>query len=222
MSRVAATPVAAAMELSGFESAYFLAMVDFALAKDDETKNRVYEEMRSLAKARKVRVLGEDEFDFYKSWRNSVIRELVPVMPDARPFDIARACRPRISATEVCDTIDFLTKLGLLEKDQNGNYHQTDKSISMAGLDTVPVAARQLQREMGAFVIDAISLPLSERDFSGITMGITRKGYQRLVKAIAEFRNQVVDIVSEDGETEQVYRLNLQLFPLTERVQGGK
>ncbi len=49
-------------------------------------------------------------------------------------------------------------------------------------------------------------------------MGITRQAYERIRKEIADFRRRVVAIASEDDETEQVYRLNLQFFPLSERL----
>ena len=75
---------------------------------------------------------------------------------------------------------------------------------------------------MGELALDAVSLSPSERSMSGITMGITRNGYERIVKALAEFRKQILNIVSEDGDTEQVYRLNLQFFPLTENVRGER
>ena len=56
---------------------------------------------------------------------------------------------------------------------------------------------------------------------SGITMGLTRRAYERIKKELADFRRRIVAIASEEDETEQVYRLNLQLFPLSERLENG-
>ena len=221
ISRASAAAVAAAMGLVGFDSAYFQAMIAYGTAKDDETKKNAFEEMCAMAREHKTRILGDNEFDYYKSWKNSVIRELAPAMPGAKPSEMAKACKQFISTDDVIETLSFLQKMGLLEKDYNDTYRQTDKAISINTTDALPVAARNLQRQMGTFALDAISLPLSERDMSGITMGITRKCYDRIVKALDDFRQQIADIVSEDGETEQIYRLNLQFFPLTERIRGG-
>ena len=174
-----------------------------------------------MAKGRKTRILGANEFDYYKSWKNSVIRELAPAMPGAKPSEMAKACKPMISTDDVVEALAFLQKLGLLEKDYDNAYHQTNKAIALGTSDAAPLAARNLQRQMGSFALDAISLPLAERDMSGITMGITRKGYEKIVAALDKFRHQIAAIVAEDGDTEQVYRLNLQFFPLTDRVRGG-
>jgi uncharacterized protein (TIGR02147 family) len=217
----AAGSVAAAMGLAGFERTYFVLMVSYAHAKDDKSKRAAFEERCALAHAHKVRVLGSDEFDYFKSWKNPVLREIAPHMPGAKPLEIARACKPQISAAEVSETLDFLVRAKLLKKDRSGNYEQTDKSLSLGPVDAVPVAARDMQRQMGEFAVKALDLPLSERDMSGLTMGLTHRAYEKIKKEIADFRRRIMAIASEDDETEQVYRLNLQLFPLSERLDNN-
>jgi uncharacterized protein (TIGR02147 family) len=143
-------------------------------------------------------------------------------MPGAKPLEMARACKQKISAAEVSETLDFLVRAKLLKKDRSGNYRQTDKSISMGSVDAVPVAARDMQRQMGEFAVKALELPLSERDMSGLTLGLTRRAYERIRKELADCRRRIVAIAAEDDETEQVYRLNLQLFPMTEKLDKEK
>ena len=214
----AAGSVANAMGLAGFENTYFVLMVSYAHAKGDAAKRAAFEERCALAHAHRVRVLGNEEFDYFKSWKNPVLREMAPHMPGAKPLEMAHACKQKISATEVSETLDFLVKANLLRKDKNGNYHQTEKSVSMGPVDAVPVAARDMQRQMGEFAIKSLNLPLSERDMSGLTLGLTRHAYEKIRKEIAEFRRRVVSIATEEDKTEQVYRLNLQLFPMSERL----
>lgn len=211
--------VANAMGLVGFEYEYFVLMVSYAHAKSNEAKKAAFEERCALANAHKVRVLGDEEFKYFKSWKNSVIRELAPHMPGAKPLEIAHVCKPKISAAEVSETLDFLVKAKLLKKDRSGNYQQTDKTIKMAPVEAVPLAARDLQRQMGEFAVKAIDLPISERMMSGYTLGLTRRAYERIKKETEDYYRRVVAIATEDDETEQVYRLNVQLFPLSERLE---
>lgn len=211
--------VANAMGLVGFEYEYFVLMVSYAHAKSNEAKKAAFEERCALANAHKVRVLGDEEFKYFKSWKNSVIRELAPHMPGAKPLEMAHACKPKISAAEVSETLDFLVKAKLLKKDRSGNYQQTDKTIKMAPVEAVPLAARDLQRQMGEFAIKAIDLPISERMMSGYTLGLTRRAYERIKKETEDYYRRVVAIATEEDETEQVYRLNVQLFPLSERLE---
>ena len=222
LSLGSAGSVASAMGLAGYEQTYFVLMVSYAHAKSDKAKRAAFEERCALAKAHKMRVLGNDEFDYFKSWKNPVLREIAPHMPGAKPLEMARACSPSITAAEVTETLNFLVKLKLLKRDRDGNYHQTDKTITMGDMDVVPVAARELQRQMGEFAIKAIDLPLSERTMSGFVLGLTERSYERIRKEMADFYRRIVAIATEDDETERVYRMNMQLFPLSKRIETKK
>ena len=98
LSIASAGSVASAMGLVGFEYDYFILMVSYAHAKSDTAKRAAFEERCALAQAHKIRVLGKEEFDYFKSWKNSVIRELAPHMPGAKPLEMARACKQKITA----------------------------------------------------------------------------------------------------------------------------
>ena len=214
--------VASAMGLVGFEYDYFVLMVSYAHAKNDEAKRAAFEERCAMAQAHKMRVLGDEEFNYFKSWKNSVIRELAPHMPGAKPLEIARACKQKISAAEVSETLDFLVKAKLLKKDKSGNYQQTDKAIKMAPVEAVPLAARDLQRQMGEFAIQSLDLPLSERVMSGYTLGLTHRAYERIKKETEDYYRRVVAIATEEDETDCVYRLNVQLFPMSEHLKNKR
>ena len=220
LSIASAGSVATAMGLVGFEYDYFILMVSYAHAKSNEAKKAAFEERCALANAHKVRVLGDEEFKYFKSWKNSVIRELAPHMSGAKPLEIAHACKPKISAAEVSETLDFLVKAKLLKKDKSGNYQQTDKAIKMAPVEAVPLAARDLQRQMGEFALKSIDLPIAERMMSGYTLGLTRRAYERIKKETEDYYRRVVAIATEEDETEQVYRLNVQLFPMSEHLKN--
>ena len=219
LSVSAAGAVANAMGLAGFERTYFILMVTYAHAKGDEAKMAAFEKRCALARAHKIRVLGSEEFDYYKSWKNPLLRELAPHMPGAKPLEMARACNPKISAAEVSETLDFLEDANLLKKDRDGNYVQTDKSISMGSVDAVPLAAKDLQRQMGELAVKALDLPLAERSMSGVVLGLTQDSYERIKQELLECRRRIIAIATESNETQRVYRLNLQLFPISENLE---
>jgi uncharacterized protein (TIGR02147 family) len=85
------------------------------------------------------------------------------------------------------------------------------------------VAVHSLLRQMGEFALEALDkLPISERHFSGITMGVTQETYQKVVEEIAEFRKHIISMVAEEQHPDKVCRLNFQFFPLTENLNRGK
>ena len=219
LSRIGVERTGAAMGLTGFEMDYFRAMVKFGQAETEEKKKAAYEEMLSIAKTYNVRTLEGDLFQYYDSWRNPVLRELAPIMPGATPGEMVKMCYPEVSAAEVRDSLDFLTKSGLLKR-ENGNFVQSETSVK-GSTDATRLALRGMHREMSKLATPALELPKEIRNFSGVTMGLSRESFGKIEKVLNECRRQIIDIAAEEKNIEQVYRLNLQLFPLTKNVKEG-
>ena len=223
LSEEAAARTAQAMHLADFECKFFVEMVKFCHAKSDDEKRAAFSKMISIADANKAKILEGESFRFFEDWKNPVLRELAPTMPGAKPLALAHACREKISAAEVSETLNFLVKADLLKKDKDGNYEQTDKVVTTGPMEVTPLAVRGMHRQMGEFALDAIEgVPLDERHFSGLTLGITREAYQEIVQKIAEFRKEIIAIATRESATDEVYRLNVQFFPMTNKSLNKK
>ena len=219
LSKVTMGRVATAMGLVGHEVVYFEAMVQFGNAKKDAAKKVFLEQMQSIALDHKVRVIDKDAFEYYESWKNPVVRELAPIMPGSMPGEIAKACCQEVSALEVRKSIAFLERAGLLKNLGGDTYVQTEKSV-VGSKEGLPLAIRSMHREMGKLAIDALDkFTADERDITGITMGVNREAYERIAIELAECRKRIVAIAESCTDVRQVYRLNLQLFPLTKEVE---
>ncbi len=218
LSKIGIERVGAAMKLAGFELEYFRAMVKYGQAANEESKKTAYRDMLAIARIHKVRVLEGDLFAYYDTWVNPVVRELAPLMPGATPGEMSKMCYSETSAQEVRQSLDFLTRVGLLKKGKDGSFKQSDASITGTP-DATRLALRGMHRQMSRLATPALELPTSERNFSGVTMGISKETYDRIVNLLDEFRSKVIAIAAEDKNIEQVYRLNLQLFPLTHNIK---
>lgn len=223
LSGEATVRVAQAMKLAGFEQEYFCEMVKFDHAKKDAEKKAAFSKMLAIADAHKAKVLEGDSFRFFSDWKNPVIRELAPAMPGAKPLALAHACRPKVSAAEVSEALKFLMSADLLKKDEDGNYQQTEKSVTTGPMNATPVAVRGLHRQMGEIALETIEgVPQDERNFSGLTLGVTRDAYEEIVQEIAEFRKRVIAIATREDKTDEVYRMNIQFFPMTNKNTNKK
>lgn len=210
--------VAKAMGLSGNRLEYFRAMVEFDHAVTDNIKKEIFDRMLSIAKQSNAKVIEGDAFRYFDSWKNPVLRELAPAMPGAKPLALAKACRPKVSAAEVSESLNFLVKANLLKKDAAGNYKQSDKIVTAGPMAAASVAVRGLHRQMGEIALDAIEgVPQSERHFSGVTLGITSDAYDEIVAVINDCRRKIIEIATRDDSTDEVYRLNIQFFPMTNK-----
>ncbi|PWJ34817.1 TIGR02147 family protein [Fibrobacter succinogenes] len=223
LSDAAALRVAQAMHLAGYEQDYFCEMVKFDNAKTDAEKKDAFGKMLSIADAVKAKIIEGDSFRYFESWKNPVLRELAPAMPGAKPLALARACRPEITAAEVTESLNFLVKAGLLQKDKDGNYKQTERGVTTGPMEVTPIAVREMHRQMGEFALEAVEgVAQDKRHFSGLTLGITRDAYEKIVQETAEFRKRVITIATQDSGMDEVYRLNVQLFPMTNKSFNKK
>lgn len=218
LSRVGVPLVTAAMGLNEFECEYFKLMVEFTNAKDDDKKKEAFLKMKGLANEQRARVLDADAFDYYESAVNSVVRELAPLMPGALPGELAKKIKHDFTAQEIRVALKLLVKLNFLKVKDENVYEQTDKIITGSS-ESLTLALRSMNRQMIDLAREAIDkIDPSERNISGVTVGVNEEALKRITDAVNTCRKQVVAIAGECNKIDQVYRLNLQLFPLSEKV----
>ncbi len=217
LSRVKTEPVAQAMGLVDFEADYFKLMVSLDNAKDDNTKKDILLQMDSIAKEHKARIVDSDAFEYYQSWEYPVIRELAPMMPGAKPHELAAACNEEISAEDVSRILKFLVKRGFL-KSENGNYTQTEKTV-IGSKEALPLAVRSMHREMASYAEKAVDkYPVEQRHFLGITMGVNKELYDKVVTELEDCCRRINAITANCENLDQVYRMNIQFFPFSKKV----
>ena len=218
LSRVGVPRVAAAMKLSGFELAYFEKMVEFGNATNDEKKKAAFTDLTRIAKEQHARVIDADTFAYYESAVNSIVRELAPLMPGALPLEMAKKIKHAFTAQQVRDSLALLTKANFLKETAENTYQQTDKAITGSS-EAIPLALRAMNREMTDLAKEAIDkIDVNERNISGVTMGIDAQTFARISEEVKNCRKRVIALANECKKIDQVYRLNLQLFPLTDKV----
>lgn len=220
LSKGARIAVAKAMGLEGDQVDYFALMVEYAHAKTAEQKQKSLEKMNEILALNRVGVLERELFQYYSTWLHSVIREMAASLTDASPEKLAELCQWAVSPEAVKESLKFLTQKQFLRKSTTkGQFIQGKKSISTGKLATSVLTVRNLHRQMGELALKSLDdIPVSERNFSTITLGLTQDAYETIIEEIANFRKKIVAIAAHDPQTERVYEINLQLFPLSKKL----
>lgn len=220
LSRVTMDRMVNAMGLTDYEVDYFKAMVNYGNAKEGELKDAYLKEMRKIALEYKVRVVDKEAVEYFDGWKNPVIRELAPMMPGSTPGQIAKMCCNEISAAEVAASLEFLTRAGFLKKDSDGAYRQTEKNVT-ASTEGMAYAVHAMQCKMINLAGESIDrFGPHERNVSGVTFAVNRECYERISNEVDAFRKKIIAIVSDAEEADQIYRLNVQLFPMTWKLNS--
>lgn len=213
-----------AMDLPIADCEYFRNLAWFNQAKTAEQKHEFLEKLRNLNQQYSAEVLETDKYDFYSKWYYSVLREIVPNSDLYDDFTrLGALLIPALKKRETKKAIKLLEKLKLLKKQKDGSYRQARKLIS-TGSEVESLAVRDLHLQMANLAEEAIkNIPKKERDISGLTMGMSRNTCKKIIEELKNFRERMIRIIAEDEDAvDQVYRLNLQFFPLSKRIKGDK
>jgi uncharacterized protein (TIGR02147 family) len=208
-----------ALNLNKKEGLYFKNLVLFNQAKNASEKQESYSIMLSMMNYIPEHQLSSSHYTYFDKWYNSVIRELVCLYDFKDDFDlIATTVKPRITANEAKKAVQVLLRLNLIVKQSDGTYRQRDMAIT-SNDEMVALARRSFNSEMLLLAQNANqTLSQTERNISGITMGISRACYDVLLEEMAAFKERVKAIVYQDEKSTRVYQLSLQLFPLSEEI----
>ncbi len=134
--------------------------------------------------------------------------------------DIAEECKEYVSAEDVCDILAFFVKAGFRKKNGEKVYSQTEKAV-IGSQEAVPIAIRDMHKDMGNVAVRAVDrYNASERYFTGMTIGVNETNYARIVAEIDACAKRIAAIANETENLNQVYGLNFQLFPFTDKIKG--
>lgn len=223
VSKQVATKLAEVFDLGQRESEYFYQMVRFNQAKQPEEINACFEQMQASRK-NTVRLLDQDQHEFYRKWFYTAVREallLFPSSTEAELRELGRNILPAIGIAEVREAIQVLDKLSLIERNEQNQWVPCEPHLS-SGVSPTP------SPYLGAFTIHTLGLamksvndvPVAERNHSTISMTLSRDAYAQVVDALRDVRKQIQAIVAQDSKSERVYQLNMNLFPMSSKPRS--
>jgi uncharacterized protein (TIGR02147 family) len=131
---------------------------------------------------------------------------------------MAKRIKHLYTAQQVRDSLSMLTRARFLEETDENVYRQTHKAIT-GSTEAIPLALRSMNREMTELAKEAIDMvDVRERNISGVTMGVDAWTLERINDEVNKCRHRIIALANACKKIDRVYRLNLQLFPLTDNV----
>lgn len=158
------------------------------------------------------KIIREAELQMMASWESYAILNLMKTNGFKSESEwIAK--RLAITASKVEECFEILSKLGLIAV-KRGKWIRTFESLNTS--QEIPSAA--LVHAHKQDLLKAIQVlehtPPSVRSFTSTTMPINLAKLDQAKQLIAKFHRQMTNLL-ESGNQEEVYNLNVQLFPMT-------
>lgn len=213
--------IVSGLKLGKREAAYFENLVWFNQAESTEEKNSWFEKMQNELKivkfAKGQHLLAFYQYQVYSHWRHLAVRSLIGMNGFRGDYSLlAKSVHPHISVEEARESVKLLENCHLVKKKEDGSYILVNKDIT-TGDSTSKIALRGFHQKSIALGADSIDMPPGIRNISGLTLGISQSGYEKIVERLNAFRKEIAQIADEDEKADKVYQLELLLFPI-----GGK
>jgi uncharacterized protein (TIGR02147 family) len=206
------------LKLNKPESEFFDTLVSFNKARTEEEARTFFDKLHKIRRV-KYNQVDKDRSEYFSRWYFVALRNLLDFFKKDDFKSIGEQLEPSLKPTEVKKAVAVLNNLGLIQKEKEGysvpdvHLHSGDRwdtpAIENFQKETLELALRSLQ-----------SHPKKHRDISTMTMNISAENLEEIRHLIREFQSSVARTVEETEESDRVYQLNIQFFPLS-KIPGA-
>lgn len=205
------------LKLKARERKYFELLVQYNQADDLQSKAKYFSEILSMrGSLNKLHSLEKEKFDFLSKWYVVAIYVLIDLKNfDPDPNWIIKRLKGAVSVSQVRDALSNLKRLNMVEVTEQGKYQQRSGALTIAD-DTRSLAVYKYHQSMIRLAAEALrNEEQTRREMNGATFAIPADKVQEVKDRIRKFRKEINQLASTFEDPNQVYQMNIQLFPLS-------
>jgi len=219
-----AQKIADTLKLGGDARRYFELLVLFENAKTPLEKE-VYQDMLGrLRPEGSFTSLTLDYFHVISDWYHLAILEMTQLRdfcPD--PAWISARLGGGVPPALVRTAIERLLRLELLSKNSDGRLCRVPDGNLRIAAGAPDEAVRKYHRQMIEKALAAVEpVAVAARELRATTLGISKKNYKKACEIMSRFHAEISALAEKNG-ADEIYQLNTQFFPLTDKTnKNGK
>ncbi|MBN1575729.1 MAG: TIGR02147 family protein [Chitinispirillaceae bacterium] len=205
------------------EAEYFENLAFFNQAKTINEKTHYYSRLIEIRRPIDIQNIEADRYEYYSKWYHSVIREVATLVNFQDDFArLGSFLIPPVSAREAKESIVLLKRLGFLERDEKGLYHQTNNLILGRPAPLQSFQIERFQLEMLRMAIRAYdNVPIKNRLSNSTTLSVSTKTVELYKLKIRELQRDLMEIARMDDMQEQAIQITVNLFPVSRTKNGS-
>lgn len=204
-------------------------LVNYTQATDPSERNRY---LKELMEKRVHQQIKSGEIDS-KAWEKvpGWVAWILYSMVDQKNvnFDISQLKQligEKATIDEIQDALKKLLEAGELVRDSESGTIKKARPL-MENADNIPVAlVKKLQAELLYLGMESLFQDdPTEREFGTVTLSLTENEFEEIKFKLRQMRKQLTkdnSIARSQGAGDRIYQLNIQLFPVTKRVENNK
>lgn len=205
--------VVSRLKLNSKESSFFQLLLQLELAKDNETKIRLSQELESLHPQRVSKDINLDVFRTLSDWHHTAILEIANTDEmKAEANEISR--RLGVSRLEAQTALDRMHRLGLLENDPIKGFRKKDASLVIQS-ENPNEGLRRFHRQMLERAINSLETQTpKEKRVGSETFSFDPEDLEQANQIIEDCFTRIVQLAKKSKNKKHIYHLGIQLFKL--------
>jgi uncharacterized protein (TIGR02147 family) len=216
ISRESLGKITHGLDFNKKEAEYFSYLVFFAQAKSSIDKNFYFGLIAAKRARKNIVAVLPDQFEYFGEWYHPMVRELIAGKREPLDYEaLSHSTGKKVSASKVRKSVEMLLRLGLIKIDATGRYIFSAPLLNTEN-ELNSFAIRRYHKEILAIAQQALDdIPPQHREMSQVTIKISRTVFAKIKQRLQEFREELLQIATEDADVDTVYHANFQLYPVT-------
>ncbi|MBT4762650.1 MAG: TIGR02147 family protein [Bdellovibrionaceae bacterium] len=217
---------ATALNLAKKDSLEFEALVNYCQAKDPLERNNHLKTLSEIRIEERIHVgeIDQKSVDEAPSWLSWVLLSLCDQKNvDLTVDNIKKSIKRNLSPQQIEKSLKQLLDNDEIEFDHESKTYSKKLNTNHDAQKIPPEMVRKLQSELIYLGSESLFQDQPEdREFGTVSLCLTKKEFDELKFELRHLRKKIYKdnlINREDSKGDQVFQLNIQLFPLTESIE---
>ncbi len=216
LSTESALKIAKAFRLTKIETQFFTTLVQYNQAINNQDKFQFASALVQLRSQRGLDSEPDQKFRYYSHWIHIAIRELLLIEPQLEMEQIAKRLSPPQDFKEVERAVKDLIALEMIEKGPEGwQVYFKNLEVGDGFTHQSVVAFHKSVIELASSAVDRC--PSHRREISASTIPLSQKNLELVREKIQKLRLEILELADQDLEADEVFQINFQVFPLTDK-----
>jgi uncharacterized protein (TIGR02147 family) len=197
------------------EAEYFSLLSGFESIKDEGKRRACYQKILKM-RAERNKPVPKEHYRFFEQWYHVALFELFRTGKyTGNNAEFGSMLIPPVSESKTRKAIELLKRLGYIQESKDGKVCAAQPFLTTGDTwESVAIHAFQVaMSNLGARALD--SIPKEERDFSTLTMALSKEAFEKVRDAVKKARMEISAIERDCTAPDRVYQINFQSFPLS-------
>lgn len=204
-------------------------LVNYTQATDPSERNRFLKELMEKRVNQQIKSgeIDSKAWEKVPSWVTWVVYSMVDQKGvNFEPAQLKQLLGEKATLDEITASLNKLLESGDLVKDAETGKIKRARPL-MENADNIPVAlVKKLQAELLYLGMESLFQDdPTDREFGTVTLSLTESEFEEIKFKLRQMRKQMTkdnSIARSQGEGDRIYQLNVQLFPVTKKVESQK